>query len=173
MGLEWFADPSLMGELRDPGLQEVVGYLHRRGWGFIAANLAHELAHIYTPTIKGDPLLARLLEEGRACLVSWLVNPYAGMEGVLPLVGHSLSEYERCRGELLQLLARYMRGEAVVGERELFSPTSHDPVCGLPMTGYYLGFLAVHKLLLGRGVNYVLSMDDAGRVLEDLLEAIA
>ncbi|MCE4617170.1 MAG: hypothetical protein F7C32_01100 [Desulfurococcales archaeon] len=172
VGLEWFTDPGLLGLPEDSSLYDIIQYLYSSGWDFIITNLIHELVHIHTPPIRGDPTLARLLEEGRACLLSWLVNPHASLRTVIPLINHDIIEYEKCRDKLLQLLEKHILGETIVSPDKLFSPTSTDPICGLPMTGYYIGFLLNHHILLKKGTTQVTSISTVEKTIEDILSTI-
>lgn len=46
VGLEWFANPDLIGIREDHPIYGIVKYLHNKGWNFVASNLVHELVHL-------------------------------------------------------------------------------------------------------------------------------
>ncbi|BES82882.1 hypothetical protein PABY_24490 [Pyrodictium abyssi] len=83
VGLEWFVEPSALGLREDDPPTPVLSRLSRDPTGFIVSNAVHELVHILTPRVAGDPLLARLLEEGRAVNIAWLLTG-ASKEAVPP-----------------------------------------------------------------------------------------
>jgi len=138
VGLEWFIEPNVLGLREEDPLRTVLSWLSRDPTGSIASSAIHELVHILTPKLTGDPLLARLLEEGRAVYIAWLLSG-AKKEAVLPLVYHELGDYARCFIKMLHTLNRYVKGRIKLREDEFFAISEKDSVCGLRLSGYYLG----------------------------------
>ncbi len=142
VGVEWFVDPGAAGLSRGSPLYQVVSRLSEKPVEFIVLNTLHELVHTATPRVEGDPFLSRLLEEGRAVYIAWLLGSRRlSREAIVPTVFHGLREYGECATKLLRAVQCYLErgGDSREWEEMFFGVEGRDPVCGLRLAGYYVG----------------------------------
>ena len=153
-GIEWFVPPENIGMRKNNPIYRYLKELSQNPTKYIIGSIIHEFMHIAAPKVEGrSKLFTHLIEEGRACYITHLLNPELKLSDVLYMRDHEIEWCDRNLSILIKDLAKYVEKDDVNDEilASYFSPSKK--LYGISRTGYFLGYFLVKKLTESMGRN--------------------
>lgn len=174
-GIEWYCPPDELGVPAEDPLYSYMKRLSRNPQEDISKSNLHEFTHIISKKVepkKVNDLAVQLLEEGRACLISHLLEPKRTLSDILY---YTSKEVEWCQQNETALMAdlkkRLSKNDSKLKIR-YFSPSATPLYNGGPRRlGYYLGYrlcrIAAENFSdTKKKIEYLLTLDNIAVVFK-------
>jgi len=171
-GLEWFASPKKVGVNVSDYRYEFMLMLNSRVNDFVEETIPHEIVHIMSNKPKNDDFMFRVIEEGRACYVTHLLNPTWPLEKVLPMNINDMELAIKNEMELVNLVSSQLSNDANNTIKNLFSPMGK--FMSIQLAGYYLSYKLIEKYFedihnIDEKINHIMSFTNGELLYQELL----
>lgn len=143
-GLEWLVNPEIVGVPSSDYRYDFMLMLSSRVNEFVEESIPHEIVHIMSAKPDNDDSMFRIIEEGRACYVTHLLNPEWSLEKVLPMNQYDLKQAVDNEDELIRFAYLELCNDMEKTVRSLFSPIGE--FMNIKLVGYYLAYKLFEKL---------------------------
>ena len=142
-GLEWFTNPDAVGIKCTDYRYKYMKMLHNKIDDFVEETVPHEIVHLMSVKPDSDNFMFRIIEEGRACYVTHLLNPDWTLNKILPMDDKDISTAIENEEQLMKLVHKSLSVDPDSSIKQLFSPMGRFMDIGL--AGYYIAYKLIEK----------------------------
>ena len=145
-GLEWLTNPDNVGVSTTDYRYDFMFMLSARVNEFVEETIPHEVVHIMSIKPADDDFMFRIIEEGRACYVTHLLNPEWSLEKIMPMNIIDLEHLIENEEELMRVAYQELSNDMEKTIKNLFSPIGQFMT--VKLGGYYLAYKLIEKCFM-------------------------